>query len=92
MDSILPDIPVWAALALLNLGAFLAFWIDKRQAAQGGTRIEEHRLILLSVIGGSLGAKLGQVLLRHKSSKGNFRHILTGILAVHVVIALLILR
>jgi uncharacterized membrane protein YsdA (DUF1294 family) len=92
MDSILPDIPVWAALAILNLGAFLAFWIDKRQAEQGGTRIEERRLILLAAIGGSVGAKLGQVALRHKTTKQPFGKILTGILVVHCLIALLILR
>lgn len=92
MDSILPDIPLWLALALLNIGGFAAFWIDKRQAVKGGTRIEERRLLLLAAMGGSLGAKLAQVGLRHKTQKQPFGHILNAILLVHGVIAVLLLR
>lgn len=87
MEDLLPNVPVWLALLLLNAGAFALFGLDKRQAMQGGTRIEERRLILLAVIGGSLGAKLGQILFNHKSAKPGFRHILTGILVVHAALA-----
>lgn len=92
MDSILPDIPLWLAIALLNAGAFAAFWIDKRQAQKDETRIAERRLLLLAAMGGSLGAKLAQLVLRHKTQKQPFGHILNGILIVHFVIAVLLLR
>ena len=92
MDSILPDIPVWAALALLNVSAFVIFWIDKRQAEQQGERIAERRLLLLAAIGGSVGAKLGQIVWRHKTRKQPFGHILNGILLVHTILVVLILR
>lgn len=92
MESILPDIPVWLAVALLNVGAFFAFWIDKRQAEQEGSRIAERRLLLLAAIGGSLGAKIAQITLRHKTRKQPFGHILNGILIVHLVLLLLVLR
>ncbi|ABV94776.1 protein of unknown function DUF1294 [Dinoroseobacter shibae DFL 12 = DSM 16493] len=88
MDDLLPNVPVWLALLLLNVGAFALFGLDKRQAVQGGARIEERRLILLAIIGGSLGAKLGQIVFRHKSVKPGFRHILTGILVAHAALAL----
>ncbi len=56
-------------LVVLNGAAFAAFAHDKRAAIVGNRRIPEDRLLALAFLGGSIGAKLGQMLLRHKTRK-----------------------
>jgi uncharacterized membrane protein YsdA (DUF1294 family) len=72
-------------LAVVNLLAFLAFLHDKRAAVHGKPRIAEDRLLALAFLGGSLGAKLAQRLLRHKIRTEPFRQQLNGILAVQLL-------
>lgn len=71
-------------LALVNLLAYLAFLYDKRAALAGARRIQEDRLLALVYLGGGLGAKLGQQILRHKIRSEPFRTQLNGILAVQI--------
>lgn len=72
-------------LLAVNLLAFTAFAHDKRAAINGGWRVSEDRLLAIAFLGGSIGAKLAQMLLRHKIRKEPFRQQLNGILAVQVV-------
>lgn len=72
-------------LLAVNLLAVLAFAHDKRAAVTGGWRVSEDRLLAIAFLGGSIGAKLAQILLRHKIRKEPFRQQLNGILAVQVV-------
>jgi len=72
-------------LIAFNVAAYLAFAHDKRAAIDGRRRIPEDRLLALAFLGGSIGAKLAQMLLRHKIRKEPFRQQLNGILAVQVV-------
>lgn len=72
-------------LVLMNLAAFWAFRVDKQAAINGNRRISEDRLLAIAFLGGSIGAKLGQMLLRHKTRKEPFRQQLNGILAVQIV-------
>jgi uncharacterized membrane protein YsdA (DUF1294 family) len=53
----------------LNLSAFAAMGLDKRQAQIDGRRISERTLLLLAWAGGGLGAVAGQALFRHKTRK-----------------------
>ncbi|MFN4101078.1 MAG: DUF1294 domain-containing protein [Pararhodobacter sp.] len=78
---------VLAALYLIafNIAAYLAFAHDKRAAIAGRRRIPEDRLLALAFLGGSIGAKLGQMLLRHKIRSEPFRQQLNGIMAVQIV-------
>ncbi len=62
-----------AYVLLVNAYAFLLFAWDKKRAREGGWRIPERRLLKVALIGGSLGAMLGQRLLRHKTWKEPFR-------------------
>ncbi|MCC0080832.1 MAG: DUF1294 domain-containing protein [Rhodobacter sp.] len=79
------EIFVIVYLAILNIGAFWAFAHDKRAAIAGARRISEDRLLAMAFLGGSIGAKLGQMLLRHKIRKEPFRQQLNGILSVQIV-------
>ena len=72
-------------LVVLNVAGFVAFVADKRAAIDGRRRISEDRLLALAFLGGSVGAKLAQMLYRHKIRKEPFRQQLNGILAVQVV-------
>ncbi|MBY3196236.1 DUF1294 domain-containing protein [Rhizobium laguerreae] len=78
------DIIKWALLFLaLNLLVFSIYLSDKQAARQGKRRLSERTLLLLALIGGSLGAVAAQQLLRHKTRKEPFRSILAAILILH---------
>ncbi|MGX0977746.1 uncharacterized membrane protein YsdA (DUF1294 family) [Roseovarius sp. MBR-51] len=70
-----------AALNLLTLGLF---WWDKRCAIERRWRVPESTLLTLSLIGGSLGAKTGQGIFRHKTRKEPFRTSLNAIAVLHI--------
>ena len=74
-------------LLALNLAAYWLFARDKRAAIDGTRRISEDRLLAVAFLGGSIGAKMGQLVLRHKIRKEPFRQQLNGILAVQIVAA-----
>lgn len=74
---------VWLVLA--NVLAYALFLHDKRAAIRGARRIPEDRLLAVAFLGGWLGAKLAQHLLRHKIRTEPFRQQLNGIIAVQVL-------
>ncbi|MGR8923811.1 DUF1294 domain-containing protein [Rhizobium leguminosarum] len=67
----------------LNLLVFSIYFMDKHAARHGRWRISERTLLILALIGGSLGALAAQQLLRHKTRKEPFRSILAAILILH---------
>lgn len=71
-------------LLAMNGLAYWAFHRDKRAALSGARRIPEDRLLALIYLGGGLGGKLAQHLLRHKIRSEPFRTQLNGILAVQI--------
>jgi len=72
-------------LAIANGLAWWAFAHDKRAAIAGRRRISEDRLLAIAFLGGSLGAKLAQMVLRHKIRTEPFRQQLNGIIAVQLL-------
>lgn len=56
----------------INVFAFLAFGHDKRAARVGERRVSESSLLLLSLVGGSIGAFAGRAHFRHKTRKQPF--------------------
>lgn len=79
------DILLAVYLLVLNVLAVVAFAADKRAAIAGDRRVPEDRLLAIAFLGGSIGAKLAQMILRHKTRKEPFRQQLNGILAVQVL-------
>ena len=60
----------------INVVTFVVYGIDKWKAKQGSWRISEATLLLLAVIGGSLGALLGMQVWHHKTMhKGGTRDV-----------------
>jgi uncharacterized membrane protein YsdA (DUF1294 family) len=82
---------LWIYLALINALTFGAFALDKAAAGSNRRRTPERTLLVLALIGGSLGALTAQQVLRHKTRKQPFRAILIGIAGFHIVAMLLLL-
>ncbi|MBQ6353259.1 MAG: DUF1294 domain-containing protein [Mogibacterium sp.] len=78
-------------LAAINLVAFAAFGIDKRRARIGAWRIPEKTLLLLAVLGGSVGAWLGMTTFHHKTRKPLFSVGVPVILLLQIA-AVLVMR
>ena len=74
-----------AVILAANALAFLAFGLDKKLAEAGGRRISESKLLLLALLGGSIGAVAAQQFFRHKTRKEPFRTQLYGIVLIHAI-------
>ena len=77
------------AALLLNLLTFGVYGWDKAAARTGRPRIRERTLLLLALVGGSLGALIACRVLCHKTHKQPFRSRLLTIVALQIVIAAL---
>ena len=77
---------LWPYLAIINVATFLTFGIDKWKARQSKWRVREASLLLLAVLGGSLGAWLGMQVWRHKTLHNKFRYGVPAILIIHLII------
>ncbi len=73
-------------LFFINIISFFCMYIDKRRAIKNKSRISENKLLLLSIIGGSLGALSSMYLFRHKTKKFRFKAIFILSLILHIYI------
>lgn len=74
-----------AYVLAINVLEFFAFAWDKHCARKGMWRLSEDTLLLLALIGGSVGAVAGQRILRHKTRKEPFRTNLLVIAGLQVI-------
>ena len=65
---------------------FLVYGIDKWKAKQGSWRISEATLLMLAVIGGSIGALLGMKVWHHKTKHKKFKYGLPLILLTQIAL------
>ena len=79
-------------LIAVNIIAFAMYGADKSKAKKGRWRISEKALIVIAVIGGSIGALLGMYVFRHKTKHGAFRYGIPLILAAQIVLAFFLIR
>ena len=78
-------------LLLINALAFLLMLIDKYKAKKNLWRIRESTLLLIAVIGGSIGALAGMYTFRHKTKPLKFTLGIPVILVLQIVAAYCIL-
>ena len=64
----------------------IIYAIDKYKSMHHKWRIRESTLILLAVIGGSVGALLAMYTVRHKTKHNKFRIGVPVILAVQIIV------
>ena len=72
-----------AAMPILNLLTFFVYWNDKHAARTGRWRTKEDTLHLLGLLGGWPGAWFAHQILRHKSSKAEFRATYWATVLIH---------
>jgi uncharacterized membrane protein YsdA (DUF1294 family) len=69
-------------LVIINIIAFIVYGIDKLKAKRGKWRITETTLLLLAIIGGSIGAWCGVKVWHHKTLHKKFRYGIPLIIAL----------
>ena len=79
-------------LIVINVLTFVVYGIDKWKAKQGSWRISEASLLLLAIIGGSIGALLGMKVWHHKTMHKKFKYGLPFILIAQIVLIYLIIQ
>ena len=73
-------------LLIINLVAFVCYGVDKLMAKRNTPRISERALLLLALVGGSVGAWLGMLVWRHKTKHAKFRWGVPMILLLQVAV------
>ena len=73
-------------LIAINIVTFFVYGIDKWKAKQCSWRISEATLLLLAVIGGSIGALSGMQIWHHKTMHLKFKYGLPLILMAQIVL------
>ncbi|WP_308007173.1 DUF1294 domain-containing protein [uncultured Prevotella sp.] len=61
-------------LLVINIVSFFLYCIDKYKAKKGRWRISEATLLMMAVIGGSIGAWAGMRLWHHKTMHKKFKY------------------
>ena len=65
---------IYTFIAILNVITFLIYAIDKWKAKKNRWRIPESILLLLAVLGGSIGALMGMKIWHHKPMHKKFKY------------------
>ena len=74
-------------LLAVNIVTFLLYGIDKYKAKKGRWRISEATLLLMAVIGGSIGAWGGMRIWHHKTMHKMFKYGIPVIIIFQVALA-----
>lgn len=74
-------------LLAINVLTFLTYGVDKLKARKSWWRISEKTLLLLAILGGSIGAWVGMRLWRHKTLHKKFRYGVPAIIIAQIAIA-----
>ena len=77
-------------LIIINIVSLLAFGHDKQAAIKHQQRIRNRTLILLAVIGGSIGALAGMSIYHHKTKQAPFYVGIPLILVVQIIVVFLV--
>ena len=77
-------------LIVINILTFAVYGIDKWKARQGSWRISEATLLMLAVIGGTIGVLFGMQVWRHKTMHLKFKYGLPLILLAQIALMYLI--
>lgn len=75
-------------LIAINLLGFLVMYIDKKKAKYGKWRIPEKTLMLIALLGGSVGTIIGMYLFRHKTQKLKFTLGFPTILITEIILVI----
>lgn len=71
-------------LLAINAVTFIVYGIDKYKAKKAKWRISEATLLLLAVLGGSVGAWVGMKVWHHKTMHKKFKYGIPAILLIQI--------
>jgi uncharacterized membrane protein YsdA (DUF1294 family) len=80
---------VWSWLIAITVITFFTFGYDKAIADTQRTRVPELILLALTFLGGTIGAILGRIVFRHKTSKASFRVKFWVVLVIQIALLVL---
>ena len=78
-------------LFAINIVSFFLYGIDKYKAKKNKWRISEATLLMIAVIGGSIGAWVGMRLWHHKTMHKKFKYGIPVIIIFQVALAVYLL-
>ena len=70
----------------INTVTFIVYGIDKYKAKRDKWRISEFTLLMLAVLGGSIGAWIGMRVWHHKTMHKKFKYGIPAILLIQIVL------
>ena len=70
----------------INAVAFIMYGIDKYKAMKAKWRIPETTLLLLAVLGGSIGTWMGMKVWHHKTMHKKFKYGIPAILLIQIAL------
>ena len=73
-------------LLAINVVAFIMYGIDKYKTKKAKWRIPEATLLLLDVLGGSIGAWMGMKVWHHKTMHKKFKYGIPAILMIQIAL------
>ena len=73
-------------LLAINAVTFIVYGIDKYKAKKAKWRISEATLLLLAVLGGSVGAWVGMKVWPHKTMHKKFKYGIPAILLIQIAL------
>ncbi|WP_294374782.1 DUF1294 domain-containing protein [uncultured Clostridium sp.] len=79
-------------LGMINLIGFFIMFIDKNRAIHKQWRIPEKTLLLISLIGGSIGMYIGMQVFRHKTKHLKFTIGIPLIFIIEAITAIYLLK
>ena len=74
-------------IVAVSIATFLLYGIDKYKARKGRWRISEATLLMMAVIGGSIGAWAGMRLWHHKTMHKKFKYGIPLIIIMQIALA-----
>ena len=79
---------IYSYFLIVSLVSFILFGFDKYFAQNHKRRIPESTLLAWCFIGGSVGARIGMWVFKHKTSKRSFLWKLYGVILFQILIGL----
>lgn len=73
-------------LAVINVATFFTYGLDKWKAKKALWRIRESSLLMLAVLGGSIGAWLGMKAWHHKTQHKKFKYGVPAIICIQLTL------
>ena len=73
-------------LLFINIITFMMYGIDKLKAKKGKWRISEATLLMMAIVGGSIGAWAGMQIWHHKTMHKKFRYGIPTIIIMQIAL------